>query len=189
MNGVNHPVVGFRSWAPQADGVSLSGIYIDHIWTPGVNEAECMKSMRLHRRQDTPANYCECGLYAFHDWRVQQFHGTRFPGYVGGIIRGWGNLRVHHHGWRSQYAEILALFDLGKTAKRSAEHYGVPLVPPRAMDTIIGEFGQLVPVELRPADFRTSPNGADLARGIATGAASLCVALGNYIGQKIANYA
>jgi hypothetical protein len=60
---------------------------------------------------------------------------------VPGVAKGWGRVAIHTGGWRSQYAEIVALIDLcavlpwfdrderyHKILEYSAKHYGVPIL-------------------------------------------------------------
>lgn len=174
MQSVDHPVIGFRTWKYGGRG-QLKSVVQDFSWEKR-NEAKCMRPFHLHRAP-APAEGCGCGLYAFHDLVNASTYGAEAlprcgePQDIVGIVRGWGNLRVHKDGWRAQHAEILAIiepslpespFVLGATALAEhqravgyahevAKRYDLPVIPGRAAGMMACEFGSFVPKKLRPA--------------------------------------
>lgn len=116
-----------------------------------------------------PGSDCECGWYALHDpsdfWYGKQASTSGLYGMVfgtaetdplvSGVIAAWGNVEVHHQGFRAQHARVVAIaLPEGKrdavVARAVATEYGVPVVAAKQLAQIAGEFGSTVPVEMRP---------------------------------------
>lgn len=152
-------VIGYRQWR-LADWV-LGPISIGDPWRPGVNRAACKQygepcdnpkcEMCKHLRGEShkaPAEECDCGLYALHEPPVS--YGDE---YVVGAVAAWGDLRVHHDGFRAEYAQIVALVacephttDLSAVAST----YGVPVVPRDLLKLEAERHGRSLPVDIRP---------------------------------------
>jgi hypothetical protein len=169
MAVIDHPIIGFRSFipGPDLDGSVRSRFAFAHLWTPGVNQAECRANQHIigadriknpvsNRVTDSvPSTECGCGFYAHHtirDSREYQpgvYQGDVRP--VFALVKGWGRIQVHYDGFRSQYQEILAIVP-GEDAdydKQAARYYGVPYLT-GDIETIASEFGKRAPVESRP---------------------------------------
>jgi hypothetical protein len=114
---LDYPVIGIRHWQgyPSEYGYLRSlfghgdGLYE---WKPGINEAACMMRAKVHNigvgpiDPIAPNEQCKCGLYAYHELNERQSRAGRVPR-ITGIVR--GRMLCHPDGWRSQYAEVLAL--------------------------------------------------------------------------------
>lgn len=118
---------------------------------------------------DCPGDDCHCGFYGLHDpsdhWygpNARQARGLMFfattpdpDPLLSGIIVAWGAMQVHHGGFRAQHARVAALampesLRDQAVARAVAEKYGVPLVPAVQIPKIAAEFGDTVPLEMRP---------------------------------------
>lgn len=158
------PVIGVRCWSSQlVGGIYLRGIGPCRarpfaVWRPGANKAVCgtpaAHETYAGMNELPPAPLCGCGLYAYHDYAddIGRFPseptGKKSPV---GIVRGWGRMHIHPDGWRAEYAEILALIENGDARLRDvAARYGVPLLSERSMPNIAVEFGNPVPLRIRP---------------------------------------
>jgi hypothetical protein len=154
-------VIGFRQWPyvsrGEETGLKSAGMG-DYFWKPGPNLATCLKTKSSRYGQiPTPclpvANpFCECGFYALH--RLEA--ATHYQG-VTGIVLGWGRISVHDSGWRSQWVEILALINTegGKPdaiLRSAAEQYGVPILSKDIAKEYAKEFGDYIPMSLRPSE-------------------------------------
>lgn len=116
-------VKGIRSWNVDALGrlVGAAG----HVWTPAEQVAACkspgtlyMSSMSQWINMKLPDDSyempkppphdlgrCSCGFYAYYDGSTS-FHK---PGWVDGVIGGWGKTVVGTKGFRCEKAQLLAL--------------------------------------------------------------------------------
>lgn len=169
-------VLGYRQWKVNAD-MRLASAVAPTAWEPGVNEARCedINTVRLLRamghhdvarpepRHDAPHHECHCGFYALHEptfWYDDDDskYGQLSSGgdqAVAGLVAGWGRVEVHHEGFRSQFARVVAIAapkdKRGATLARAvAEEYGVPCVPRDELERVAGEFGSPVPLGVRP---------------------------------------
>jgi len=116
-----------------------------------------------------PDPSCRCGFNALDKWEALEIkaghygepqvvaqgsgYTQTYPSWVNGnvedilypqvpgVAKGWGRVMIHSGGWRSQFAEIVALIDLcavlpwferdekyHKLLEYSAKHYGVPII-------------------------------------------------------------
>ena len=174
------PIVGIRVWLVNRNGLlplklGLKGTNSTYIWDPGVNEARCntyspatpvwlTKTSKPQHAKDkrVPGEACICGFHAFYSLTdllryFEQLHMKYIlQAGVIGIVRGWGHTRLHPDGWRTQFAEPIALFhglhesDGEGYLKQLAEIYSLPLLGPGAYPHIMSEFGIIVPEDLRP---------------------------------------
>ena len=152
---LNHPVIGYRIWRSRGQGRLLSLAHEFH-WEKGTNTAICLRNDNPHEGQVVPVEDCGCGLYG---WHSPETVPAGFLDYrrVMGLVRGWGEVRVHKEGWRSQFAEVVAIIEQGASidrrhAREAAEYYDVPLLHENAMPGALQEFGELVPEEVRPQE-------------------------------------
>lgn len=144
------PVLGFRTWDLRSDGfLRPYSRFGAAPWRPGVNEATCHAAPASHgeghREHRAPHPTCRCGLYALHSLRTPQL----LPSLRAvGAIAAWGDLEVHHTGFRAQYACVIGLVeprraystpDLLRSLKRAAERYGVPLLAERDLEASVRE--------------------------------------------------
>lgn len=177
-------IIGYRQWYVTPDlELRAAGYRVGGSWKPGENEAVCHRMadammltfgyseepQKRHPCGDTPGHDCQCGFYALHDpsdfwygaqaqrslWATAMISAPTSDPLVSGIIVGWGKVEVHHQGFRTQYARIVALaLPEGKrdaaVARAAAAAYGVPCVPVRDLPRIAAEFGSTVPMEMRP---------------------------------------
>lgn len=112
--------LGFRAFEIVDQGYdhlrgTLAGIFKrNYHWSPGVNAARCLYPGRqptdiVGGREHgllTPVPECDCGFWAYANGdHIVCVHGPA----VLGIIEGWGRMVIGPHGFRSQYARIVAL--------------------------------------------------------------------------------
>jgi hypothetical protein len=163
-------VVAYRIWRlGEHDGL-LHPVSVDcRPWQPGVNVAHCDAGqqwmMALHTRDDddkpthsAPAHRCTCGFYAkFAPTEAPvPIEGERF---ISGAVAMWGNIEVHYDGIRAQKACVTALttpnaafLPLGfdPVVKRTAQRYGVPMVPHDVIAAEAQRHGASLPPGVRP---------------------------------------
>jgi hypothetical protein len=149
-------VVGFRQWR-LVDG-ELRSVYSPTVWATAELSATCSRGR--HDPADTPAQDCDCGIYAYYDPRPRGASaGT--PDLIGGAVILWGRIEVHAIGMRAEHARIVALeLPLLRRAKRRtvmavAERVGVPAVPHRELRGLALEQGAPLQPSLRPPRTRT----------------------------------
>lgn len=139
------PVLAWRGWEVTPTGHLTSAGVSGGIWDPGVNRAVCVNAGHT---EDVPAVNCACGFYGWHEPK-DIAHGA-----IRGAIKCWGEIIVHDTGIRSEYAEILCLFDNkahGVWLKRAADRYEVPIVNSQAdAEEFAAKHGIRVPESMRP---------------------------------------
>lgn len=150
-------VVGFRTWHID-DELRLSPRSVGEPWTAGVNEAKCYRDLG-HR---APSTKCECGLYAFHEPEARPTAtiyawGQTALSDVPGVVLAWGNLDVHHAGFRAEFAQPLLLgYEEAwsrlrrETVRTVAREYHMELAPVRELPRLALEHGSPVPSAMRP---------------------------------------
>lgn len=150
-------VIGYRQW--RVDDWVLSPLSVGKPWRPGVNHARCQQNpfvihlgyaepaMQEHK---APHQECACGIYAYHDPDGL----VSGAGVVLGAIAAWGDLQVHHGGFRAEHAQIVALVDgdMGAAGDLTeiAKFYGVPLIGRDLLTMEAERHGQPLPVDVRP---------------------------------------
>jgi hypothetical protein len=154
-------VIGYRSW--KLDDWVLSPVVYGSPWRPGVNRAQCKAhpdwwldpddTERAPHGHSAPHEHCRCGLHAYHDLP------ERTQGSVIGAVAAWGDLQVHHNGFRAECAQIVALV-AGECLEEVAATYGVPLVARELLAAEAQQHGSPLPVALRPEAPRTQAAGA-----------------------------
>jgi hypothetical protein len=114
------------------------------LWRPGVNHAYCWG--RMHWAPDPG---CECGLAAYH-WPPKN-EGS----HIIGAVLAWGRTEVHYSGFRSECAQVLALYQefpgQAKMMNRLSELYQVPVR--KSIEGLVAyskEYADPVPRHLRP---------------------------------------
>ena len=190
MSDLTTEVIGYRQWHVTPDLKLRAAHKADQVWASGENVAVCKPNDRLVYMDDgfdykyvprdpckiAPGSNCECGWYALHDpsdfWYGKKSISTAYqqllatPGnsdpLVSGVIAAWGNIEVHHQGFRAQYARVVALVlpesKRDQTVVRAcAAEYGVPVVKAERLTQIAGEYGSPVPVEMRPEKVEKPP--------------------------------
>lgn len=120
-------VRGTRAWQLMRN--KLAGVSHAQVWVPGENRAECRRTqavraqMTISMPMPTTAYLpnpcsgmeprCACGFYAYlrgvNDYLSESLP-TPGGGQIGGVIRGWGKTVVGTRGFRTERAEILALY-------------------------------------------------------------------------------
>lgn len=161
MSGVPdfvEPVIGFRAWHVDDDGLLRPWTFRALPWRPGVNRAVCARDVR----HAAPAPGCLCGLYALRDPSDRRL---RFgAGRAVGAIAAWGELEVHHTGFRAEQACVVALAlperpsaEERELLERAAERYGVPLVPAELLSAEALRHGAPLPEELLPPPVEWPP--------------------------------
>ncbi len=149
-------VIGFRQW--RLRGSELWSMRAIEQWHRGVQAAHCEDP-----RHDSPApaNGCACGIYALYE-PPPRGASAATPDLVAGAIALWGQIELHAHGMRAQYATVVALalpFSRGSKRRRllaAAEALEVPAVPARELRAAALAHGELIPDRMRPPD--TEPN-------------------------------
>ena len=137
---------GYRMFRLLADG-TLTSYSAPYVWTVGANQASCESSKR-HGHGPVPALRCGCGFWLYRDLgrcarmlrhelvgRGYQIHGPfgDFEAQRGAVLaecRAWGRVLEGADGWRSEWAAIDAVLDIGQKLdiETVAEHYEVPIV-------------------------------------------------------------
>lgn len=124
-------LIGYRRWKLNEQGF-LTGISVDDLWCWGVNHFVCrcgrysmyLGSMYLgsmfgipeaSRSHDKPVIGSECGYWAHSSPPTGIKNGSDF---VWGAVELWGAVVEHEHGWRAEYARIVALVGHKETADR-----------------------------------------------------------------------
>lgn len=180
---LEHPIIGVRAWFlyPRRDEWILENAYptsedepglysvtCHTQWHPGVNIARCKPPLDIPSLHAVPCNnppniLCNCGLYCYHGLEeCMHNYNDYFLGCFG-IVRGWGIVQCHPDGWRSEFAEVLALIGAQPQASRGsvqfwrpaalkyvANLFEVPIVPYGAFPAMLSEFGKQVPESIRP---------------------------------------
>lgn len=145
---------GVRAFATREDGWLTSLVFPSAVWSPGLNEARCLRRGRvcgfqpdagdhMHDRgcmgvvpcPRTPGtrkegpDWCKCGFYGYQEGSLD----TLALDHTGGVIEGSGRVRIGDHGFRAQKARILAIYvppqfiGLAKHMQLGYS-YGVPMV-------------------------------------------------------------
>lgn len=110
--------LGFRSWniAYNKDRQEvLLPLFQgkDVAWKPGINRARCVKVLdKKEPHGKIPANDCDCGWHAFHEIHslLIMYVNTKFDVHWHGAIAGSGRVEIHSEGWRSEEAQLIALY-------------------------------------------------------------------------------
>lgn len=128
-------VLGFRVWTLRHDG-GLGAIAAGCVWQPGPNEAVCSPDMHPSRRprHRSPQPGCNCGFNAYFKLGPKLRAAEHS---VVGAIAAWGEIDVYAGGFRSQFAQVIALAlrpygaqrGVDERRRRAAARYGVVLVP------------------------------------------------------------
>lgn len=161
-------VVGYRAWRVSSKAELLPIGAGDHIWKGNeVIRAKCRYQESLISRVDSiseliqelhepPDEHCECGLYFRH---LPDGLHERMAGGVWGVCLCWGKMCVHSEGFRSEYAQPLALANeenrFGKDVetdlvKTIAKINKLDLVAADEIHNYALEFGRAIPPELYP---------------------------------------
>jgi hypothetical protein len=161
-------VIGFRQW--RLRGAELWSFRADDRWRRGVQTAHCEQGTHS---EPAPANGCNCGIYA---WYEPPPRGASLATreLVAGAVAIWGQVELHAHGMRAQYAMVVALalpFSRGDKRRQlleAARALEVMAVPARRLKAAALEHGDLVPRWMRPPDLepnkRKAPGEPDPAR-------------------------
>lgn len=151
-------VIGFREWRvpdPLPDGV----ITLGSCGYQGAKKAGVWKGPQEVKfwcpdGHKEPLTTHECGFYGYYDLDSAGGYGG-----VKGVIRARGVLCTHDNGFRSEYAQPIALgYDLINgfgTNRRSfveavAQRTGLPAMPLQALRGYAEKFGKVVPESLLP---------------------------------------
>lgn len=99
-------VQGLRGWDVDSYG-RLYSLSFRYVWTPGENVSECKE-----RYSCTDLRHCSSGhgFYGFHNHKQSFKSGEIGYARVYGVIRGYGKTVVGTKGFRSEKAEIVALY-------------------------------------------------------------------------------
>ena len=154
MSDLAHPVIGFRLWNRRGDELRpYRDVPSAPSWRPGVNEATC------DAPHPSPTTDCDCGLHSFHtldgllSWLNLPSLRQDRPAEVFGITRSWGRIAVFRGSLAAQFSEVIALADSRSDPdglRALAACYGVPLIARDGLETWAAEFGDSVPMRLRP---------------------------------------
>jgi hypothetical protein len=173
-------VIGFRAWSiGRSRNRGFGQVRNDHLWSIGNHPvrwdsprmtAECLRDLyRLggirHPGKPAPHIGCKCGIYANHQLG---WPSSAPEGMCNGAVAAWGRIQVHHRGFRAQHVEIVAFgysrawtrAGIGRVA-RTADRFGVPLVPLGGLHDVALEHGSPIPIDLRAQGPATSSPPAD----------------------------
>lgn len=141
-------IPGFRAWGLDERGQLWPAAAGRVPWDAGVNVARCGHGCG----HAAPAARCTCGLYAFHTVH-RQLARERV---VGGVAA-WGDVEVHHEGFRAGRARIVALAGRPglrpaerRALARAGERHAVPVVHPEALVPVTALACGLLPLQLVP---------------------------------------
>jgi hypothetical protein len=149
-------VIGFRQW--RVRGSELWSLRATDRWQRGVQTARCHDGSH---GGPAPANGCTCGFYAWYE-PPPRGASAATPDLVAGAVALWGQIELHAHGMRAQYAMVVALalpFSWAGKRRRVlavAEALEVPAVPARKLKAAALRHGDLIPRRMRPPDL--TPN-------------------------------
>lgn len=141
-------VIGFRQWRMDAPGV-LRSLHTAEVWAGPELRASCDAG------HEVPGTACSCGIYAWY----RQCPRTGSAGtrdLVAGAVALWGEIELHATGMRAEHCRIVAFaLPLSRGEKRrrliaTAERFGVPAVPHRALHRVAERYGASVPGHLKP---------------------------------------
>jgi hypothetical protein len=137
---------GYRTWNIRRTG-ALAAVWAAYTYTQGVNEATCgpsatgILSLATMRHEDVPRWGCSCGFYAAYKTVPYEYIGNP----IWGSIKATGRILVGTRGFRAQKVEVEALcvnpgarYTLVEDAKRTGDHYGVPVF--HDLDAMLAEF-------------------------------------------------
>ena len=108
------PILGYRGFQinEHSEGYYISSplIETEDIWSSGVHKAKCLSS-EYPRCLNSPGEYCDCGIYAYHDfWFPRTTDCNKNDIKVAAAVAGKGKTFVHHDGWRSEEVQILCFY-------------------------------------------------------------------------------
>lgn len=171
---VAEPLIGYRAWHVEGGRLLPATQTQAGPWKRGVNSARCV-TWRASRgggkmAHQPPAAGCTCGLYALRSPRSGQLRRAGLPY---GAIAAWGDVEVHHSGFRAQHACVVALAlspslpaSTRREIERAADFYGVPALAPGLLEMEACQHGRPLSDELasgttpqRPRRPRPSRNG------------------------------
>lgn len=124
MEKITENMHGYRSWAAMLteDGPRLEPEFhrTSGAWVKGVQpkaehqgDAIFMFAHDMNRQiHDAPGKDCKCGYFGYfqpYNTKAHNLNRSKERLRVCGVIRGWGVTEVHEFGFRSQYAEIVAI--------------------------------------------------------------------------------
>ena len=147
-------VIGFRQWRLHGD--ELWSFRAAERWGRGLHTAHC--AAHAHA---APTNGCTCGIYAWYS-PPPRGASAMTSDLVAGAVALWGQIELHAHGMRAQYAMIVALalpFSWGAKRRRiraAADALEVPAVAARRLKASALTHGDVIPRRMRPPD--TTPN-------------------------------
>ncbi|MDP8942721.1 MAG: hypothetical protein M3N16_01150 [Actinomycetota bacterium] len=161
---VAQPLVGFRRWGCQRDGL-YSGIFTAGCFLPspprwltvpratvpmpwptdGDRPAKCFASWD----HDAPHRSCACGYYAYY--ALPEEPDLPAPEAVWGAVVAWGRIVECEWGFRAQYARPVALLECpnpldrraGRYVAMAADSYGIPLLDREELTAYAGWHGEL----------------------------------------------
>lgn len=118
----NKPLLGYRTWRVSSYNNILLAATNDSPWQPGDNRAFCVEG--FHR---APARRCQCGFNGYY--RFEETFSSPYEG-LAGAFAGAGKIEIHETGFRSERAQLIALFshpEAKKRADRVGEVYSIPV--------------------------------------------------------------
>ncbi len=153
-------VIGFRQW--RLRGTELWSFRGTDRWTPGLQTATCNDP---RHSTPAPANGCTCGIYAWYE-PPPRGASAWTSDLIAGAVAVWGQVELHAHGLRAQYATVVALelpFSHGAKRQRllaAAEQLGVSAVPARKLKRTAFAHGEMIPRGMRPPDLEPNKRKA-----------------------------
>src|SRR3712207_2164135 len=164
---VARPIVGFRQWTFDRDGLlapTSDGYDVLPHWNPeGPTVAACPADRYGLHAAPIPA--CGCGLHARYSLDDRRLRHLGLWRLIGAIVA-WGRIELHEESFRAQYARPIALLRDPDEAypdlrDRTAERYRVPRLERPELVRYAEWFGDrltpLPPNRLPPARDEESP--------------------------------
>ena len=171
-------ITGYRVWRAMPVGLQPINFRI-RVWSVGPQKSVCgaLENTMVSRSfcKEPPEEGCHCGFNAYHTLESamdKQIIGAK----VIGALAGWGGVTIHPDGWRSEWAEPIALMiyegehsSIGKTdinimLAQLAKDYRIPLVESEFLPVVMSEYGEPVPKEIIDEKWKEVSSERDVTR-------------------------
>lgn len=118
-SSVNRAALGFRNW-DLVPGDRLNGVFFKSTpFAKGVNKANCHKCARSGAK--LPDEEHDCGFNAYDSISSAYRSYCWDSNVITGAVAGFGKMRIHVNGWRSEKAQLIALAVIDKYYKEKID--------------------------------------------------------------------